>query len=191
MKKTIFIGLAIVSSSLSFAQKQFFKPEKLIETGVYYYPEAWNPDQWDRDFKKMAEMGFEFTHMAEFAWAQLEPTEGNYDFKWIDKAVELAGKYNLKVIMCTPVATPPVWLTKKYPEVLVQLPNGQLAQHGTREHYSWSSPKYQELTKKWWKPWQSILLQIKTSGVGKLTMSHLTTVHWIIIRLLRLASATG
>jgi Beta-galactosidase len=148
MKKTIFIGLAIVSSSLSFAQKQFFKPEKLIETGVYYYPEAWNPEQWDRDFKKMAEMGFEFTHMAEFAWAQLEPSEGNYDFKWIDKAVELAGKYNLKVIMCTPVATPPVWLTKKYPEVLVQLPNGQLAQHGTREHYSWSSPKYQELSRK-------------------------------------------
>ncbi|MFT3753277.1 MAG: beta-galactosidase [Paludibacter sp.] len=148
MKKTVFICLALAFGSLSFAQKQFFKPEKLVETGVYYYPEAWNPDQWDRDFKKMAEMGFEFTHMAEFAWAQLEPTEGNYDFKWIDKAVELAAKYNLKVIMCTPVATPPVWLTKKYPEVLVQLPNGQLAQHGTREHYSWSSPKYQELSKK-------------------------------------------
>jgi beta-galactosidase len=148
MKKTTLIGLAIAFSSLSFAQKQFFKPEKLVETGVYYYPEAWNPEQWDRDFKKMAEMGFEFTHMAEFAWAQLEPSEGKYDFKWIDKAVELAGKYNLKVIMCTPVATPPVWLTKKYPEVLVVLPTGQTAMHGTREHYSWSSPKYQELSSK-------------------------------------------
>jgi len=148
MKKTLIIGLTIACCSLSFGQKQFFKPEKMVETGVYYYPEAWNPDQWDRDFKKMAEMGFEFTHMAEFAWAQLEPTEGTYDFKWIDKAVELAAKYNLKVIMCTPVATPPVWLTKKYPEVLVVLPNGQTAMHGTREHYSWSSPKYQELSTK-------------------------------------------
>jgi len=148
MKKTLCILLAVAFSSLSFAQKQFFKPEKMVETGVYYYPEAWNPDQWERDFKKMAEMGFEFTHFAEFAWAQIEPSEGIYDFKWLDKAVELAVKNNLKVIMCTPSATPPVWLTKKYPEVLVVMPNGLIAMHGTREHYSWSSPKYQELTAK-------------------------------------------
>ena len=146
--KKIALFLLIASSTLSFGQKQFFKPEKLIETGVYYYPEAWNPEQWDRDFANMEKMGFEFTHFAEFAWAQLEPTEGKYDFGWLDKAVELAAKHHMKVIMCTPSATPPVWLTRKYPEVLVQLPNGQTAMHGTREHYSWSSPKYQELTRK-------------------------------------------
>lgn len=88
--------------TMSYAQKQFFKAEKMVETGVYYYPEAWNPEQWDRDFKKMADMGFEFTHMAEFAWTQIEPSEGVYDFKWLDKALELAAKHNLKVIMCTP-----------------------------------------------------------------------------------------
>ena len=148
MKKTLLILLTVAFSSLSFAQKQFFKPEKMVETGVYYYPEAWNPDQWDRDFKKMSEMGFEFTHMAEFAWAQLEPSEGVYDFKWLDKAVELAAKNNLKVIICTPSATPPVWLVRKYPEVLVEMPTGQTGQHGTREHYSWSSVKYRELTTK-------------------------------------------
>ena len=146
--KKIALFLLIVSSTLSFGHKQFFKPEKLIETGVYYYPEAWNPEQWERDFANMEKMGFEFTHFAEFAWAQLEPTEGKYDFVWLDKAVELAAKHHMKVIMCTPSATPPVWLTRKYPEVLVQLPNGQTAMHGTREHYSWSSPKYQELTRK-------------------------------------------
>jgi beta-galactosidase len=146
--KRFLLFLLIAFSSQAFAQKQFFKPEKLIETGVYYYPEAWNPEQWERDFANMEKMGFEFTHFAEFAWAQIEPSEGVYDFKWLDKAVELASKHHLKVIMCTPSATPPVWLTKKYPEVLVVLPSGQTAMHGTREHYSWSSPKYQELTRK-------------------------------------------
>jgi beta-galactosidase len=148
MKKTIFLPLLLVCSVFIHAQESFFKPEKMVESGVYYYPEAWNPNQWDRDLKKMAEMGFEFTHFAEFAWAQIEPSEGVYDFEWLDKAVELAVKNNLKVIMCTPSATPPVWLTRKYPEILLQLPNGLTAQHGTREHYSWSSPKFQELTKK-------------------------------------------
>lgn len=148
MKKTLLMGLALTCGLASQAQKQFFKPEKMVETGVYYYPEAWDPAQWDRDFKKMADMGFEFTHVAEFAWGQMEPTEGQYDFKWLDKAVELAAKHNLKVIMCTPSATPPVWLTRKYPEILVEMQNGQTGQHGTREHYSWSSAKYRELTSK-------------------------------------------
>src|SRR5674476_644136 len=31
---------------------------------------------------------------------------------------------------------------------MVEMPNGQTAQHGTREQYSWSSPKYRELTTK-------------------------------------------
>ncbi|MDD2798446.1 MAG: beta-galactosidase [Bacteroidales bacterium] len=145
MKKTLLATLLLSFASFTFAQ-QFFSPEKMVETGVYYYPEAWNPSQWDRDFQKMEDMGFEFTHMAEFAWAQLEPKEGEYDFQWLDKAVELAAKHHLKVILCTPTPTPPVWLTRKYPEVLVQFANGNLAQHGTREHYSWSSPKYRELT---------------------------------------------
>jgi len=148
MKKSFILSLLIAFTCFLPAQKQFFEPEKMVETGVYYYPEAWNPNQWDRDFKKMADMGFEFTHFAEFAWAQLEPKEGKYNFEWLDKAVELAAKNNLKVILCTPSATPPVWLVRKYPEVLVQMPNGQNAQHGTREHYSWSSKRYQELTTK-------------------------------------------
>jgi len=144
MKKLLFITALMAVAVLTHAQG-FFNPEKMVETGVYYYPEAWNPDQWDRDFKKMEDMGFEFTHMAEFAWAQMEPTEGRYDFTWLDKAVELAAKHNLKVIMCTSSATPPVWLVRKYPEVLVELPTGQKAEHGTRTHGSWSSPKYREL----------------------------------------------
>jgi len=144
MKKILFTAALLAFALCSNAQG-FFSPEKMVETGVYYYPEAWNPDQWDRDFKKMEDMGFEFTHMAEFAWAQMEPTEGQYDFKWLDKAVELAAKHNLKVIMCTSSATPPVWLVRKYPEVLVELPTGQTAEHGTRTHGSWSSPKYREL----------------------------------------------
>jgi len=129
------------------AQK-FFKAENMIETGVYYYPEAWKPEQWERDIKNISELGFEFIHMGEFAWAMIEPEEGKYDFSWLDQAVSLAAKYNLKVIMCTPTPTPPVWLTQKYPEVLIVLETGERAQHGTREHYSWSSPKYRELTTK-------------------------------------------
>jgi beta-galactosidase len=148
MKRVFILPVISILISLSGFSQDYFNKEKLIETGVYYYPEAWDSSQWDRDFQNMAKMGFEFTHFAEFAWAMLEPAEGQYDFKWLDKSVELAAKYGLKVIMCTPTATPPVWLTKEYPEVLVVKENGQRAMHGTRAHYSWSSKKYRELTEK-------------------------------------------
>ena len=148
MKKifnSVFVLLLITMNCYS---QEFFQKEKLTETGVYYYPEAWDSAQWNRDFQKMAEMGFEFTHVAEFAWAMLEPAEGQYDFKWLDKCVGMAAKHGLKVIMCTPSAAPPVWLTRRYPEVLVVKENGQKATQGTREQYSWSSKKYRELTEK-------------------------------------------
>jgi beta-galactosidase len=90
--------------------QRFFKTEDLMTFGTYYYPEQWNESQWERDIKKMAEMGFCFTHYGEFAWSSMEPEEGKYDFTWLDKSVELAKKYGLKVIMCTPSATPPtIW----------------------------------------------------------------------------------
>lgn len=145
MKIKIIIILLSVSS---FVSAQFFSPEKLVETGVYYYPEAWSPNQWERDIQKMSEMGFEFIHLAEFSWAKLEPSEGNYNFEWLDKTVELAAKYKLKVILGTPTAAPPAWLVEKYPDVLIEMANGLSTMHGTREHYSWSSPTFRALTKK-------------------------------------------
>ena len=126
----------------------WFNDKDLTLTGVYYYPEHWDESQWERDFKKMHELGFEFTHFAEFAWAQLEPEEGRYDFAWLDKAVALAAKYDLKVIMCTSTATPPVWMSRKYPEILLKNEDGTVLDHGARQHASFASPLYRELSYK-------------------------------------------
>lgn len=127
------------------AQTKWFNDKDLTLTGVYYYPEHWDESQWERDFRQMHELGFEFTHFAEFAWAQLEPEEGRYDFTWLDKAVELAAKYDLKVVMCTSTATPPVWLSRKYPEVLIRYEDGAIRDHGSRQHASFTSEVYREL----------------------------------------------
>ncbi|MDP4209883.1 MAG: beta-galactosidase [Bacteroidota bacterium] len=146
MKKTCILILFLIISIGTFAQKgaRFFPTNQLISTGVYYYPEHWDSTQWERDLKKIAEMGFEYTHFAEFAWAQLEPAEGKYDFKWLDRAVSLAAKYNIKVIMCTSTATPPVWLARKHPDILLKQEDGQSLDHGARQHASFSSNYYRQ-----------------------------------------------
>ena len=151
MMKKIFTCLIFTVFVLNICAQnveKYFPSKELTTVGAYYYPEHWDESQWERDLKKMSEMGFEFTHFAEFAWAQLEPEEGVYDFAWLDKAVELAAKYNLKVIMCTSTATPPVWLVRKYPEVLITKEDGTIYDHGSRQHASFSSNFYREYSQK-------------------------------------------
>jgi len=145
-----FLALLLLFSTATFAQKteKFFPSKDLTSVGVYYYPEHWNPSQWERDFQNMEKMGFEFTHFGEFAWAQLEPEEGKYDFKWLDKSLELAKKYHLKVILCTSTATPPVWLVRKHPDILATNEDGTKMDHGTRQHATFSSNYYRSYSMK-------------------------------------------
>jgi beta-galactosidase len=114
----------------------------LMSIGVYYYPEAWPEAQWARDLGNMRKMGFEYTHVAEFAWAFMEPEEGRFDLDWLERAVNAAGKAGLKVILCTPSATPPAWLVRAHPEVLTVDSKGRRMNHGSRAHATWSSETY-------------------------------------------------
>lgn len=145
LKKTTVVAIcAILLGLQTYAQKgkKFFPAKELTTVGVYYYPEHWDSTQWERDFQNMAKLGFEFTHFAEFAWAQLEPEEGKFDFKWLDRSLQLADKYHLKVILCTSTATPPVWLVRKHPEVLATDESGVQMDHGGRQHATFSSNYY-------------------------------------------------
>ncbi len=137
------LASSVFGQRLSNAQTDvLFPPAEMMTIGVYYYPEAWPPEQWERDIKNIKRFGFEYIHVGEFAWAFMEPEEGKYDFAWLDRVVELATKNGLKVILCTPTPTPPIWLVEKHPEVLVVDDYGRTMVHGTREHATWSSEVY-------------------------------------------------
>ncbi|HAV12142.1 MAG TPA: beta-galactosidase [Opitutae bacterium] len=126
------------------AAEPLFAPEQLISTGAFYYPEHWDESQWERDIKKMSELGLEIIHMGEFSWAALEPEEGVYTFDWLDTAVALAEKYGLKVILCSTTATPPAWLSTQHPEILRVDEDGKRLAHGRRQQASFSSDFYRE-----------------------------------------------
>jgi len=128
--------------------QSFFPKANLMKIGVFYYPEQWPHDQWARDFNNMAAFGFEFTHLAEFAWTFLEPEEGVYEFKWLDEAIDLAAKAGLRVILCTPSLCPPAWMGDKYPEIYLVGADGRRREHGIRANASLSNPHYQEFVDK-------------------------------------------
>jgi len=149
IRKLLFFTLGwLMIHSLPAQNPHRFDPKDLTIVGTYYYPEHWDESQWERDLKQIKELGFDFVHYAEFAWAQLEPSEGAYNFAWLDRAVDIADKNGLKVIMCTSTATPPVWLVRKYPDILIEHENGTKMDHGARQHPSVSNNYFRQYSLK-------------------------------------------
>src|SRR3954468_12019040 len=101
-----------------------------FELGVCYYPEQWPESIWADDYRRMRELGFSVIRIAEFAWTIFEPEEGTFSFDFFDRAIDLAHSNGLQVILGTPTATPPAWLTYKYPEVLNVTQAGVQYRHG-------------------------------------------------------------
>ena len=113
--------------------------------GTCYYPEHWDKKLWESDLDRMLDAGISVIRIAEFAWTIMEPEEGRYDFSFFDEFLDLCEKKGMNVIFCTPTATPPAWLTEKYPETLNARKDGVMLRHGGRRHYNYNSPKYREL----------------------------------------------
>ena len=112
--------------------------------GTCYYPEHWDRSLWRDDLRRMKENGIFIIRIAEFAWNKVEPEEGKFTYTFFDEFLDVAESENMKVIMGTPTATPPVWLTEKYPEVLNCNIDGVKYRHGMRRHYNYNSPVYQK-----------------------------------------------
>lgn len=113
-----------------------------ITLGVCYYPEQWPQDMWQSDLRRMKAHGIEVVRVFEFAWSVIEPKEGIWDFSLFDDFLALAESEKMQVIMGTPTATPPAWLTHAHPEVLNAKQDGTLYRHGHRRHYNYNSPVY-------------------------------------------------
>ena len=117
---------------------------KSPELGVCYYPEHWPEEMWITDAQNMHKNGITWVRIAEFAWSRIEPSSGVFDWNWLDKIVDILGNNGLKIVMCTPTATPPKWLVDQMPDMVAIDENGQARKFGSRRHYSFSHIGYQK-----------------------------------------------
>ncbi len=110
--------------------------------GVDYHPEQWvypyggtaeDPEAaWKRDMELMQSAGINVVRMGEFTWGLCEPSEGRFEFDWLKRVMDLCAKADIKVVLATPTAAPPIWLARKYPEILPIDERGLKKHEGTR-----------------------------------------------------------
>lgn len=53
----------------------------------------------------MKEANINIVRLAEFAWAKLEPLKGQYDFSWLDEAIDTLSQEGIRVVIGTPTAS--------------------------------------------------------------------------------------
>ncbi|HWG85305.1 MAG TPA: beta-galactosidase, partial [Deinococcales bacterium] len=115
--------------------------------GVAWYPEHWPESRWPEDLRLMRDAGINLVRIADFAWSTIEPREGEYRLDLFERAITAAAEHGMEVIIATPTASPPAWLTTTYPEVLAVTQDGVRHPHGGRCHYSVASPTYRHLSR--------------------------------------------
>jgi beta-galactosidase len=120
--------------------------------GVDYYPEQWvfpyagtadQPEaQWDVDAALMAKAGFNVVRIGEFSWGLCETSAGNYDFSWLNRVMDIMERHGIQVVLGTPTAAPPLWLTQQYPDILPVSDDGTILNAGTRRACCLNSDAY-------------------------------------------------
>ncbi len=140
--------LLLTIFAVGIGQAQTASRYKTFLFGVDYYPEQWSETLWEQDARRMKESGVNTVRIGEFAWALMEREEGRFDFSLFDRSIAVLAKHNIKIIFGTPTATPPKWLTEKYPEVLYVFDDRQVSNDQTRRHYNYNNPVYRRLSKR-------------------------------------------
>lgn len=123
------------------------------KTPFIYFGGDYNPDQWDsktieEDMRLFKKLNVNLVTLPVFSWARLEPSEGNYQFDWLDDVLEKLWKNHIHVCLATPTTAQPAWMSKKYPEILPVDIKGRKRTHGMRVFFCYNSEKYRELAGK-------------------------------------------
>ncbi|WP_308796965.1 beta-galactosidase [Agromyces silvae] len=113
--------------------------------GADYNPEQWPEEVWPDDVARMREAGVTTVSLGIFAWARIQPREGEFDFAWLDRVIELLHEGGIAVDLATATASPPPWASAAYPEILPRDEDGSVYWPGSRQQFAPSSPVYRRL----------------------------------------------
>jgi beta-galactosidase len=146
--------------------------------GVDYHPEQWvfpfagtadHPEaQWEQDAELMTKAGVNVVRIGEFVWGLCESEEGKFDFEWLRRCMDVMGDAGIRVVLATPTAAPPIWLSKKHPEILPIDEHGHVKHEGTRRAICLNSDVF-------WKYSKAIV-----ENMAKALGSHSQLIAWQI-----------
>lgn len=111
-----------------------------MKIGVDYYPEQWDSSLWSKDAEQMLKTGVNIIRICDGAWSSIEYQDSLFYFDWLDEAINTFENAGIEIMMCIPTDCPPLWLYKKYPQIIQVGADGKPVQIGVRGHRCINSP---------------------------------------------------
>ena len=132
--------LIAISFFLSFGSKA-----QGLYVGTNYHPhDDKNIEKIKSDIQLMKAAGFTSVRMGHLAWDSYEPSEGQFDFEWFDKVMDMMNEAGIKVILDIAVHPAPIWLHKKFPSIDVVDAKGNHLYPNHRYMDDAGDPNYQK-----------------------------------------------
>lgn len=103
--------------------------------GADYNPEQWPEEVWLEDMRLMKLAQVNMVSINIFSWAALEPQPGVYQFATLDRILDMLAEHGIAADLATATASPPTWMSRRYPAMLPVTFEGVRLSHGSRQHY--------------------------------------------------------
>src|SRR5450755_2256892 len=143
-----FLALSLASLAAA-AQDSTSPPGALLPNVLYgaayyneYMPADLQPGRLEKDVALMKEAGISVVRMGESTWSLWEPSDGVFEYAWMDRVVDAMGKAGIKVIMGTPTYSMPTWMAKAHPEFYARPLGGASVGYGMRQNMDTDNPKF-------------------------------------------------
>ena len=112
--------------------------------GAAYYPEHRDPVKWEYDLDLMQKAHINALRVGEFAWKRFEPSNGKYDFSWLDNFIEKAYYRGIRILLCPPMRTVPSWLALSHKDMFIIDYEGRRLEFGSRYTFCINHPLLRE-----------------------------------------------
>ncbi|HKE22631.1 MAG TPA: beta-galactosidase [Bryobacteraceae bacterium] len=156
------LALPALAAQSDQARRQPFAPDKMdtILYGAAYYPEYMPEDRLEKDVALMQKAGITVVRVGESTWSSWEPRDGEFQFAWMERAIDRLHEAGIRVIVGTPTYSIPTWLYKDHPEIVITH-NGSIpaltdaysptyptsstpGYYGPRQNYDFLNPYFRE-----------------------------------------------
>lgn len=112
--------------------------------GCDYNPEQWldRPDILAQDIELMKQANINCVSIGIFAWAALEPAEGEYHLDWLAEIIDKLYANGIDTVLATPSGAKPTWMARQYPEIRRVNAMRVRDLQGGRHNHCYTSPVY-------------------------------------------------
>ena len=112
--------------------------------GGDYNPEQWPDELRAADLDALERLSVNTVTVGIFSWALIHPAKDTFDLGWLERVVDDVAARGIGVVLATPTAAQPAWMSAAFPEILPVDASGNRRRHGGRVNYCPSSTVYRE-----------------------------------------------